>query len=578
MNERLHNLFQQANDWCATGRAAGWLDQVDADRFETLEAALPSDLFAAGAPRPLVVAFFGGTGVGKSSLLNRLAGSPIARTGVVRPTSYEVTVFIHQDVSLASLPPGSPVEKVAVRRHNDSSQRNVVWIDAPDINSTAAENRALALAWLSYIDLVVYVVSPERYRDDVGWRVLQERSQRHGWLFVINRWDEGRPEQPRDFKSILRGAGFESPLVLCSCAIPDCAGLPTTDEFPQIAAAIQSILAEHGQQELERLGHRARLLDLQRALARSRARLGDDASWESLRKQSSELWWQARTHILNGAELGQRSTAERLAARGQPSPTVWVHQLRSAIVPAAIAPAIPTPAAPPDLESEMQQAAASAWPTWAGERLDGCLDAIDLAVAHSGLRPGPLRQVLEPIIKLLGDDVQQRTRVELRDVLARPASPLRERIRRTFGFFTKLLPSFALVWVAVQVVMGFYRATTGEAGYLGVDFVAHAAALLLISWALPFAVWYWLKPNLVPRLLKAQRRVLVAAFDQAWPALNAALAKAGEQAGQLRAAAQKLERDVQTLADSGIDLGNPSISRLVQSRTDILGIGAARNS
>ena len=55
---------------------------------------------------------------------------------------------------------------------------------------------------------VVYVVTPERYRDDVGWRILLERENKHGWMFVMNRWDEGDPSQRDDFNRMLRAAGF----------------------------------------------------------------------------------------------------------------------------------------------------------------------------------------------------------------------------------------------------------------------------------------------------------------------------------------------------------------------------------
>ena len=577
MNERLHKLFQQANEWCAAGRAAGWFDASDSDRFSALEAALPSDLFAAGAPRPLVVAFFGGTGVGKSSLLNRLAGSPIARTGVVRPTSHEVTVYLHEDVSLASLPPGSPVDKVAIHRHGDARQRDVAWIDAPDINSTSAENRALALAWTPYIDLIVYVVSPERYRDDVGWRILQERGGRHGWLFVMNRWDEGREEQSRDFKSILRDAGFESPVILCSCGASDYAGRASIDEFPQIVSTIRSLVAEHGTQELERLGHRARLLDLLRELSRGRARLGDDAAWAAVLKRSTELWLQARTRVINEMELGQRMTADRLVAFGRTSPVAWLSHVRSAITSSGTPPVAPTPVAPQDIESEISSAFESAWPPWARERFEGFMDSVDLELSHAGLRKGPVRQTLEPVINALGKDVQKRVSSEIRAVLARPASPLRDRFRRFAGFCTKLLPTLALIWVAVQVVIGFYRATLGTAGYLGFDFVANSAALLLISWALPFAAWYWLRPNLVSRLLKVQRRALIEAFDQGESAFTTALQQSGEQARLLRERGQELERSVQSLADAGINLANPGIARLVQTRSAGAPVGAARN-
>ncbi|RMF70981.1 MAG: GTP-binding protein, partial [Planctomycetota bacterium] len=160
MSVQLEQAFSEASDWFARARAAGWLSETDAAALDRIERAAPGDLFDDYESRPLVVAFFGGTGVGKSSLLNRLAGVDLARTGVERPTSREVTLFAHESVALHRLDDQLPLEHVCVKRHSDTARRDVLWIDMPDIDSTAPENRELALTWFAYIDLVVYVVSP----------------------------------------------------------------------------------------------------------------------------------------------------------------------------------------------------------------------------------------------------------------------------------------------------------------------------------------------------------------------------------------------------------------------------------
>ena len=55
-----------------------------------------------------------------------------------------------------------------------AARRDVAWLDMPDIDSVEARNKSLVLSWLPYVDWLIYVVSPERYRDDVGWRLLEE--------------------------------------------------------------------------------------------------------------------------------------------------------------------------------------------------------------------------------------------------------------------------------------------------------------------------------------------------------------------------------------------------------------------
>ena len=85
MTEReVSDLYKGGSSFRQELIAKRWLVDV-AEGSETAGDPLqfrPSDLFS-NAERPLVVGLFGGTGVGKSSLLNRLADAEIARTGVV---------------------------------------------------------------------------------------------------------------------------------------------------------------------------------------------------------------------------------------------------------------------------------------------------------------------------------------------------------------------------------------------------------------------------------------------------------------------------------------------------------------
>jgi predicted GTPase len=158
-----------------------------------------SSLTTSAGTRPLIVAFMGGTGVGKSSLLNRLAGKAIAKAGIVRPTSREVTLFHHRSVVMEHLPEQLPLSKINISQHEDEEKKNIVWIDMPDFDSTEQSNKQLVLQWLPYIDVLIYVVSPERYRDEKAWRLLLSEGARHAWLFVFNQWDRGRLEQYQDF-------------------------------------------------------------------------------------------------------------------------------------------------------------------------------------------------------------------------------------------------------------------------------------------------------------------------------------------------------------------------------------------
>ncbi|MEI7796870.1 MAG: GTPase [Methylococcaceae bacterium] len=217
-------LLQRVEDWAQQASELGWLNPQQLplthvkkeDFFSPLEKAGGEDLRES---RPLIVAFMGGTGVGKSSLLNRLAGKPIAKSGMTRPTSKEVTLFHHREITLKNL----PLTDIRVANHDDNAQKNVVWIDMPDFDSTDTHNKELVLNWLPHIDVLIYVVSPERYRDEKAWRLLLAEGATHAWLFVLNQWDRGVFEQADDFEKQLKLAGFNAPLIFktnCQNASP----------------------------------------------------------------------------------------------------------------------------------------------------------------------------------------------------------------------------------------------------------------------------------------------------------------------------------------------------------------------
>ena len=92
---------ERAKQWAGRAVTAGWLEDAALARVAEVSGATSADLFADDANEPLVVALFGGTGVGKSSVLNRLVGENVAKVGVIRPTSLEATVYVHEAIKFA---------------------------------------------------------------------------------------------------------------------------------------------------------------------------------------------------------------------------------------------------------------------------------------------------------------------------------------------------------------------------------------------------------------------------------------------------------------------------------------------
>ena len=113
----------------------------------------------------LVVALVGGSGVGKSTVLNAIAGDAIAETSPMRPCTSAPTVY-H--------PPGARVA-FAGEWHNvsRSALEHLVLIDTPDSDTIAHEHRALVGQVLGQCDLILLCGSEEKYLDEATWSLLR---------------------------------------------------------------------------------------------------------------------------------------------------------------------------------------------------------------------------------------------------------------------------------------------------------------------------------------------------------------------------------------------------------------------
>lgn len=562
MSDAFQNLRAQCCTWFDELAAAGWLSAEERAQFDALEGRTPDDLFETPAARPLVVALFGGTGVGKSSLLNRLAEEPIARVGVERPTSHEVTIYVHDAVKLAKLPPELPLTGLTVHRHHRDAWRDVLWVDAPDIDSTVAENRQQALAWLPHVDLVVYVVSPERYRDDVGWRDLLAREHRHGWLFVVNRWDEGVQTQVDDFAKLLREAGFNSPVVLrTSCAKQEVAG----DDFPQLESTLTELLAAHGVRELARLGLRARLAALRETVQAAQAELGTAAAWDTLVAEATPRWEATAANVQTGLAWSVQVLAGQLAAE----PNTWLQQAQRALRGRAPQRSEPADENPVD---RLVERAARLWDDWAEQKVVGWCDETELLARRAHLPAAALREGLEPAIAHSTGQVQGRIADTLRATFALPGNALTRWARRATGFLMAFLPTVALLWVAWTIVTQYIRASRGLGPYLNVGVAVHSALFVLITWAVPFVLDRLLKPSAERMAQTGLTRGLADGLDEVGESLQADLRARAAEATAARVRGATLAREIDGLLATPAQSEAPVIQRVVSA----VGVGTAR--
>lgn len=194
----------------------------------------------AGLELPLSVALIGGTNTGKSTTLNLIAGREISRERVTANATKRPLIYAHErwraplmserrpwprpersedrDAPVNSEASDTPL----LTLHQDERLQELILIDCPDLDSTETMNVQSATDVTRWADRVLFLVTPQKYKDKLlveALRALLLRGQRAHVLFNLITEAHDCEEMIEDLQSALaltpeRSAllSFERPL------------------------------------------------------------------------------------------------------------------------------------------------------------------------------------------------------------------------------------------------------------------------------------------------------------------------------------------------------------------------------
>ncbi|WP_336924171.1 GTPase [Aquipuribacter sp. SD81] len=219
-----------------TGRIREALS-VGGDRFEPERVAAAEDELARTEARAglgiehTVVALVGATGSGKSSLFNAVAGFTISQVGVRRPTTGDPVACVWGTgadplLDWLAVPERHRTEhtsELVEGRHGHLD--GLLLLDMPDHDSRVQAHRDDVDRLLGRIDLLVWVVDPQKYADEALHTDYLARLRGHDdvLLVVLNQVDRLRPDEREavlaDLRRLVDADGLPRATVMATSAV-----------------------------------------------------------------------------------------------------------------------------------------------------------------------------------------------------------------------------------------------------------------------------------------------------------------------------------------------------------------------
>jgi putative intracellular protease/amidase len=241
MHDELVDLLDKVD--MAVAESEGVLEQSTVDAVANMARDMRVRL---SYPESVVVAALaGGTGSGKSSLLNAVAGEELALTGGIRPMTSKPLALVPS--SSAGALSGYLDALGITERVEHHGPSWLCLLDLPDNDSVEVDHRHQVDALLPRVDVVVWVTDPEKYNDaSLHHGYIAPLAGHQGqFLFVLNQVDRLDEADARlveeDFVSALGVDGITEPTVIITAAQP-AAGPPMGIE--RLLASLEEVRAE----------------------------------------------------------------------------------------------------------------------------------------------------------------------------------------------------------------------------------------------------------------------------------------------------------------------------------------------
>ncbi len=189
-----------------------------------------------------VVVLAGGTGSGKSSLFNKIAGADFSTVGVTRPVTVDAHACVWGDAGSGAImdwlgvPARYRYSRASALDSGEDDLAGLVLLDLPDHDSVMNHAGTLVDRLVSMADVMIWVLDPQKYADAAVHRRFLVPMAGHSDVLavVLNQADLLEPEQIDD-------------------CVADLRRLLDSENLPDVSILVTSALSGGGIDDLRRL-------------------------------------------------------------------------------------------------------------------------------------------------------------------------------------------------------------------------------------------------------------------------------------------------------------------------------------